>query len=349
MNEENDIKRLKVASMEAFLNLLKDQRTLWGDVEASESEKKILEYKEDIHGWSFRDVDANSIGVHSGPFHADEVVCVALAELGMDKEIKIIRSRDPEELKKADICVDVNEGVLDHHGPRALDRVSACMRFVLAAFNTDLQPGWDNDIDFSCEEGAQASLRIWNEIIVPVSEWDTGHPDEPHPFPEVRRLCEHAVATDRDMDEAFSEAVNIVKRQLKLLLQTWGAEFKATKTAEEELRKQPDTEVIVFHELSSKKAPVKELIYKMAPKAVYYVSPETADDWRVLCACNPEQEFSSFGSRKLIPEKYRGLRGDALSEATGIPGGIFSHAAGFIAGFKTADAAEAFARKILTE
>jgi uncharacterized UPF0160 family protein len=40
----------------------------------------------------------------------------------------------------------------------------------------------------------------------------------------------------------------------------------------------------------------------------------------------------SFESRKALPEPWRGLRDDKLSEATGIPGCIFVHASGFIGG-----------------
>ena len=133
------------------------------------------------------------------------------------------------------------------------------------------------------------------------------------------------------------------------MLETWGVEAKASRAAEEEIQKQLDDEVVVFHNPISRKAPVKQLIYKLAPKAVFYVSPESSDDWRVLCCCPTDAPFSNFESKKLIPKKYRGLRGEELSAATVLDGAIFCHAAGFIAGFKTLKAAEAFARKALAE
>ena len=36
-----------------------------------------------------------------------------------------------------------------------------------------------------------------------------------------------------------------------------------------------------------------------------------------------------------MPAAWRALRGEALTEATGIPGGVFVHAAGFIGGNDT--------------
>ncbi len=43
----------------------------------------------------------------------------------------------------------------------------------------------------------------------------------------------------------------------------------------------------------------------------------------------------------------RGLRDDALSEACGVPGGVFVHASGFIGGNATYEGALAMARKAI--
>lgn len=40
-----------------------------------------------------------------------------------------------------------------------------------------------------------------------------------------------------------------------------------------------------------------------------------------------------------LPEPWRGVRGDQLSELTGIPGCVFVHASGFIGGNKTYEGA----------
>ncbi|KAG6870680.1 hypothetical protein C0992_012679, partial [Termitomyces sp. T32_za158] len=63
-------------------------------------------------------------------------------------------------------------------------------------------------------------------------------------------------------------------------------------------------------------------------EAIYVVYPdETANNWRVQAVpVSPE----SFESRKALPEEWRGLRDEELSKVSGIPGGIFIHASGFI-------------------
>lgn len=47
--------------------------------------------------------DVLKLAVHNGVFHADDVLCVAmiknkLKELGLSREVEIIRSRNPETL-----------------------------------------------------------------------------------------------------------------------------------------------------------------------------------------------------------------------------------------------------------
>ena len=65
-------------------------------------------------------------------------------------------------------------------------------------------------------------------------------------------------------------------------------------------------------------------------KPIYVLYPdETANNWRVQAIpVRPE----SFDSRKALPEVWRGLRDDVLSEKSGVDGCIFVHASGFIGG-----------------
>lgn len=65
-------------------------------------------------------------------------------------------------------------------------------------------------------------------------------------------------------------------------------------------------------------------------KPFYVVYPdETAGTWRIQAVpVSPD----SFESRKALPEVWRGLRDEKLSEVSGIDGGVFVHASGFIGG-----------------
>lgn len=63
---------------------------------------------------------------------------------------------------------------------------------------------------------------------------------------------------------------------------------------------------------------------------MYVLYPdETGGNWRIQAVpVSPD----SFDSRKALPEQWRGLRDEKLSEVAEIDGGIFVHASGFIGG-----------------
>lgn len=82
-------------------------------------------------------------------------------------------------------------------------------------------------------------------------------------------------------------------------------------------------------------------------KVLYVLYPEKPgpdSKWRVQAVPLTKD---SFQSRKPLPEAWRGVRDEELSEKTGIPGGVFVHAAGFIGGNKTFEGALAMAKKAL--
>lgn len=65
-------------------------------------------------------------------------------------------------------------------------------------------------------------------------------------------------------------------------------------------------------------------------KPLYVVYPdEMSGAWRVQAVpVAPD----SFEDRKGLPEAWRGFRDEKLSEVSGIDGGIFVHASGFVGG-----------------
>lgn len=102
--------------------------------------------------------------------------------------------------------------------------------------------------------------------------------------------------------------------------------------------------------LEGQSAPWKDHLYSLEggnPSVVYVLYPEKpAPDakWRVQAVPVTKD---SFESRKPLPETWRGFRDEELDGITGIPGGVFVHAAGFIGGNKTFDGAKDMAIKAL--
>ncbi|KAI0855244.1 putative UPF0160 protein C27H6.8 [Xylaria cubensis] len=76
---------------------------------------------------------------------------------------------------------------------------------------------------------------------------------------------------------------------------------------------------------------------------VLYAEKPTPDaKWRIQAVPVTKD---SFQSRKALPEPWRGARDEALDGITGVPGGVFVHASGFIGGNKTFEGAKAMADK----
>lgn len=285
--------------------------------------------------------DIVRVAVHSGPFHADDVLAVALLELfWLERGADVVRTRDPEVLEGC-VRVDVGEGLLDHHGVRAEPGVAACTRVWQLLNQSGLVP-----------EYAPTAL---DDLVRAVAAWDTGDCSAPNPLGYVHDLCALATAHEangdvgkwgpdlcKTYDKAFAEALKMVRRHLLAMLGAARAAEAAAQAAEAAMVEYSDKPVVVF-DRAARCAPVKEMLWKAGHSAIFYISPEGDEDWRVLCAADPGAEFSPFSSRKLLKEEFRGLCGDSLSAAGGIAGGIFCHAAGFIAGFKTREAAEKFA------
>ncbi|CAD6450756.1 a6013d8d-adde-4589-860e-35df9af53099 [Sclerotinia trifoliorum] len=112
------------------------------------------------------------------------------------------------------------------------------------------------------------------------------------------------------------------------------------------LQYDPKGRILVFEGQS---VPWKDHLYTIEDEEssenqiLYVLYPEnTAPDakWRIQCV--PASK-DSFQSRKPLPEAWRGFRDEELSEITGIPGGVFVHAAGFIGGNKTFEGASKMA------
>ena len=75
-------------------------------------------------------------------------------------------------------------------------------------------------------------------------------------------------------------------------------------------------------------------------KVKFCLFQDSRGGWRVQAV---SKERGSFANRLPLPEKWRGVRDQALSDLTGIPGCVFVHASGFIGGNATEEGVQAMA------
>ena len=86
-------------------------------------------------------------------------------------------------------------------------------------------------------------------------------------------------------------------------------------------------------------SPASEILYVLYPE-----SDAPDSKWRIQCV---PKNSDSFENRKSLPESWRGVRDDKLSEVAGIKGCIFCHASGFTGGAATYEAVLEMAQKSL--
>lgn len=78
--------------------------------------------------------------------------------------------------------------------------------------------------------------------------------------------------------------------------------------------------------------------------ALFAESGEPDAKWRIRAV---SLEPGSFENRKSLPDAWKGVRDEELSKVSGVPGGVFVHAGGFIGGNKTFQGALDMAKKAL--
>jgi uncharacterized UPF0160 family protein len=81
----------------------------------------------------------------------------------------------------------------------------------------------------------------------------------------------------------------------------------------------------------------QEVLYVLFPE-----NGEADSKWRIRAV---SVEGSGFDNRKDLPGAWKGVRDEELSKVSGVPGGVFVHASGFIGGNKTFEGALEMARK----
>lgn len=319
------------------------------------------------------------IATHNGKFHADEVFAVSLLRsLDRFKDAEIVRTRDPEILKTADVVLDVggvydpNSHRYDHHQPEFKDSFAPKFKTLLSSaglvykhFGREILLAAKPDLsETQCEAMYE---HVYQSFVEPFDANDNGisaYPADVKPsiargfdiFQHVNLLNPewNEVITPQSSNESFMKAVSVVSSVFSLFLNNclnaWLPARDIVLKALEEAKavssatKQTDEAILVL----PTSCPWKQHLFDAAgtEKILYLIYPEGANDsWRIqACPESPD----SFASRLALPEAWRGLRDaelDQILAPSGVESGaIFIHRSGFIGGHKTKQGALAMAR-----
>jgi uncharacterized UPF0160 family protein len=296
-------------------------------------------------------------------------------------DAQLLRSRDPAALEECDIIVDVSgvyDGTkhFDHHqrtfsetfSPAYSTKLSSAgliyKHFAPALIAQRLnKPVDDPAVDLIYQ-------KLYKEFIEALDANDNGISAYPADakaafstggitLPSMVGALNpnwNAPVDQAGEDQMFEQASRLMGetfvRKLDYYVNAWlpARVFVENAIAERE-KYDADGRILVFEQ----SLPWKDHLFTLeqelgitedAKKPLYVLYGEGAGkpNWRIQCV--PVSK-DSFESRKPLPEAWRGVRDEDLSQVTGIPGGVFVHASGFIGGNKSFEGALAMAKKAL--
>ncbi|MCA9568148.1 MAG: MYG1 family protein [Myxococcales bacterium] len=274
---------------------------------------------------------ALSIATHDGPFHADDVMAVALLKTFVDPEATVDRSRDPARWDAADVVVDVG-GVFDAEA-RRFDHHQAA--YTGSRSSAGMVLDW---LEPRLEPSLARSLR--EGVVDYLDDVDNGRlaPDPRVPcFPRIVSALAETGETREELDRAFARAVDVGRAFLEGLVagdrRVREAEAIVV-TAMDEAR-DAGRNVLFLDDYVSWKAPYFAHGGEGHPTS-FVLFPGLDGSWRIVAI--PPVE-GSFAQKQPLPEAWAGLTDADLEAVTGIPGAVFCHRNRFIAVFKTREGA----------
>lgn len=282
-----------------------------------------------------------AITVHSGAYHADDVLSAAMLLL-VNPDAEIVRTRNPSEFEG--IVVDVGEGEYDHHGARkGVDPFGVPWCGVTRLWRA----GMDRVL-FNGDSPVYAKAREWffENVLHAVALQDNGEPvppEIPHPFAWVHLALPQWTEEDPDFDAGFAQAVETAKRLLAVYI--YAAENECYGAVERERldRVGPIVEIprgLPNWQETLAATPVMFVVFRGTPDTPWYAQ-----------ACPPldPETGKLLGMRQKcpFPKEWCGKRFQELEEVSGVKGAIFAHANPFLTGWSTKEAAIAACQETL--
>lgn len=303
------------------------------------------------------------LATHDGSFHADETTaCAILTYLYEDAEI--LRSRDPDELEKADLIFDVSgindDKHFDHHSPaftlkRASGAAYATAGLMWLKFGREFlsKAALKHNLGEIAKPVLEAAFeRLDKEIMLAVDLNDNGqtndflektiptaNPGEKAVFeklnafymqdpaiPYLVAMMNYPNADPAFQYQNFMKVVSILRTLLE------GAAVNALTTEAgiaKVLEAYDGSELLILNENLPWQAAVRGHFadFKNCRLAIY---PDKKRGWRIQSL--PYSPSNRFKNKLPAPKAWCGLNFEELDKATGLTGTIFVHRSGFTGG-----------------
>ena len=337
------------------------------DILTTENLEKFEEYKKSHLGIPI-------IAVHSGVFHADEVLASLLIKFHPNyPKSCIIRSRNQEILNKCDIVCDVG-GIInpktfrfDHHmsdfkevfdekNEKFKEIKLSSAGLVFKYLGKEILENIlkkNNLYENNIKHIDEMINLIYSSFILIIDANDNGinaYPSNVIPkfvdctnfSNRIGRLNPEWYLTDVDVNLRFKQAWDIAEEELNYHIMKYAkGYFLAYDIVEDSVKKFLDKEYFIL----DKFVPWKKILYDIEKKLniegkfLFVVSQrDSQSDDKFSVTTIPKNE-GSFEFRKGLPKKWRGLRSEELENVSGIKDMVFVHSSGFIGFMKNMDAA----------
>jgi uncharacterized UPF0160 family protein len=283
--------------------------------------------------------------VHSGNFHPDDVFAVATLQLHLGKEnIQVIRTRNEEVISKGDWVADVG-GVydvdthrFDHHqnGAPVRDNGIPYAAFGLVWKHFGEQVTGSKEVAEAIEE----------RIAQPIDAGDNGvslyklneYAVSPYELYNVVGSFRPVWGSETTDDEAFLKAVDFARELLLRTIAHANAGEKIKAFAQAGYEAAEDKSILAFEDHVDRNSFVK------FPEVNVILYPsDDGERGRVWKVGAVPAEYNTFNDRVKFPAAWGGLRDQELEKVSGIDGAIFCHKACWLFVTKTKEGALAAA------
>jgi len=288
------------------------------------------------------------IVTHNAKFHTDDVFAIATL-LILYPDVEVIRTRDEELIKSADIVVDVGQvydaehSRFDHHQVRGAGKRENGIQYASAGL---VWKKFGEKVSGSREVAGKIDSSIVQFVDAADNGQDVISSIIPESFPfTINGVIDQYRATwkeEQNWDERFMEAVRlaqtIIKREIKIATDMLeGAKIVETLYAES-----TDKKIFVIDKkYDFGRETVMNTLVKF-PEPIYAVLYRgDTDSWQVLAI---RKNLATFESRKALPEAWRAKINAEFEAASSVPGALFCHRSGFMCTAKSQEGALALAK-----
>jgi uncharacterized UPF0160 family protein len=292
-----------------------------------------------------------TVVAHSGDFHADDVFACAALWLWAEKignRLEIIRTREPDIIKKADIVVDVGgicdpeKNKFDHHqnggaGKRANGVPYASFGLI-----------WKKYGEIVCGNKDIAD-RIDKNLVMPIDARDNGvnisKANELNivDYRTSDMICNFNITWQEDKkmkQKQFEKVLNFSKEILKREIAWARALLAGEKETNRAIKEQNEPEILIleketeWHEAVSRNKRIKFVVY-----------PRIDKSWSIQVGRDDLEDYDS--DRIKFPKDWWGLRNEDLVKISGIGDASYCADKGWFAVAKTKEGAIEMAKMAL--